>query len=81
MNIMKLIKYIGQPFCIVLYIGGIILTIKKKPIGLISLIACHLSEYFIIGKDVERGANGFFKCLAFGFTWWLPAKKEKEQNF
>ena len=80
MNAMKLVKYIGQPFCIMLYTSGIILAIKKKPIGLIGLITCHLSEYFIIGKKIESGIKGFLKCLAFGFTWWLPVKKEKEQN-
>lgn len=76
MNIMKLIKYIGQPFCILLYIAGIVLAVKKKPLALISLIACHLSEYFIIGRKVEGGIKGFFKCLGFGFTWWLPEKNK-----
>ena len=74
---MKLIKYIGQPFCILLYIGSIVLTVKKKQAaGLIGLMLMHISEYFIIGRKVEQGIKGFFKCLAFGFTLWLPEKNK-----
>ena len=72
-----MIKYIGQPFCIVLYVACAILASKKKPIPLISLIVLHFSEYIIIGRKTESGIKGFLKCMAFGFTWWLPARKEK----
>ena len=82
---MKLIKNIGQPFCILLYIISIIFAIKKKFLPLISLFTMHLCEFFIIGKKTGRKnnmstASSLLHCLAFGFTWWLPLKKQNEQK-
>ena len=79
---MKLVKYIGQPFCILLYAAFIYLAVKGQPIPLIALFLMHLTEYFIIGRKTgkEKGENAFLaalKCLSFGFTWWLPLRKEK----
>ncbi|MCQ2485686.1 MAG: hypothetical protein MJ168_10195 [Clostridia bacterium] len=79
---MKLIKTIGQPFCIILYIVSIIMAFRKKLIPLISLFSMHLTEFFIIGKKTgkENGLStksSLLHCLAFGFTWWLPLRKEK----
>ncbi len=79
---MKLVKYIGQPFCVALYGVSAYLAAKKKPLALVSLFLCHLSEYFIIGRKTgkekgEKAAAALLKCLSFGFTWWLPLKKEK----
>lgn len=80
---MKLVKFIGQPLCALLYAGCGYLAYKKKPVPLISLFAMHLSEYFIIGAKTgkENGlspVSSLFKCLSFGFTWWLPLRKEKK---
>lgn len=80
--LMKLVKNIGQPFCIILYAVSMYFAVKKKFIPLISLFSMHLSEFFIIGRKVgeEHGLSkisALAHCLAFGFTWWLPLKKEK----
>ena len=78
--LMKLVKYIGQPFCIVLYIVSAIMAVKKKFVPLIGLFTMHLSEYFIVGRKTGED-NGMSRisallhCLAFGITWWLPLKK------
>lgn len=82
MNIMKLVKNLGQPGCAALYAVSAYFAAKKKPLPLILLFLCHLTEYFIIGKKTgkEKGENAFMsalKCLSFGFTWWLPLRKEK----
>lgn len=79
---MKLVKLIGQPVCLALYGVSAYLAAKKKPLSLIALFLCHLSEYFIIGQKTGREKNikpaaALFNCLAFGFTWWLPLKKGK----
>ena len=80
---MKLIKIIGQPLCVILYIGGIISAFNKKPVPLIALFSLHLTEYFVIGKKTgkENGVSPvktLIKCLSFGFTWWLPLKTDKQ---
>ena len=54
---------------------------KKKPLPLLTLLALHAAEYFLKGRQIAaaRGlsaAEGVAKCLAFGFTWWLPLEKE-----
>ncbi len=79
---MKLVKYVGQPLCAVLYAVSGYFAAKKKPLALIALFLCHLSEYFIIGRKTgsekgEKPASALLKCLSFGFTWWLPLKKGK----
>ena len=76
---MKLVKIIGQPFCIVLYAVSVYFAFRKEPLPLIILFLMHLSEYFIIGRKTgeENGlskAEAAVKCLSFGFTWWLPLK-------
>ena len=53
---------------------------KKKPLPLLILLGLHLGEYFHVGRKVAEEAGlgkseGFFQCLAFGFTWWLPIRK------
>lgn len=78
---MKLVKYIGQPFCIALYAVSAYFATKKKPLPLIILFTMHLSEYFIIGRKTgkENGlspVSALIKCLSFGFTWWLPLRKK-----
>lgn len=78
----KLVKTIGQPLCIILYIASVIMAFKKKFAPLIALFTLHLAEYFIIGKKTgkENGISALsslLHCLAFGFTWWLPIRKDK----
>ncbi len=82
--VMKLVKYIGRPFCIILYIYGIVMACRKKFIPLCALVITHLTEFNIVGDEIaeEKSLSKkevFIKCLAFGFTWWLPLKKEKEE--
>lgn len=79
---MKLVKYIGQPFCVFLYIISAYFAFKKKPLPLIVLFLMHLSEYFIIGRKTGKENNipsvkALVSCLSFGFTWWLPIRKSK----
>ncbi len=80
---MKLIKIIGQPLCIILYIVSLYFAVKKNFSPLAALLSLHLTEYFAIGRNVGK-RNGFSEistflhCLAFGFTWWLPVKNEKK---
>ena len=77
---LDLTKKFGKPICVLLY--GVFgwLAGKKKPLPLLILLGMHLSEYFLVGRKVAEEAGlekseGFFQCLAFGFTWWLPIKK------
>ncbi len=79
----KLIKYIGQPFCLILYAVSAHFAAKKKPLPLIILFMTHLSEYFIIGRKAGKEnclspINALIKCLSFGFTWWLPLRKSRK---
>ena len=79
---MKLVKYAGQPLCVALYAAFIYLAFKWSPIPLIALFLMHLTEYFIIGRKTGKEFNlspleTVVKCLSFGFTWWLPLRKEK----
>ena len=77
---LKLTKQFGKPVCVALYAAFAALAAKKKPIPLLVLFGLHAFEYFHVGRKVaeEQGlpaAEGLAKCLAFGFTWWLPIKK------
>lgn len=79
---MKAVRLIGKPLCIILYIAGIYFAVKKQFVPLIALFVMHLSEYFIIGAKTAKEfgiskGKGIANCLAFGFTWWLPVRKEK----
>lgn len=75
------IEYLG---CGILWIASSILTIvKKNPIGIIILALMHGTECFLIG--IKTGlAYGkklpycIAMCMTFGFTWWLPLKKQME---
>ena len=71
----------GKPVCVGLYTAFAVLAAKKKPAALLTLLAMHASEYFLIGKKVaaEHGIStpeALAQCLSFGFTWWLPIQKE-----
>ena len=62
---LKITKQYGKPICVALYAG---------------FAALHTFEYFHVGRKVakENGLSkieGLAKCLAFGFTWWLPLQK------
>ena len=70
----------GKPICVGLYTAFALMAAQKKPLPLLTLLAMHGAEYFLIGKKVaeEAGlskAEGLAQCLSFGFTWWLPIKK------
>ena len=76
----ELSKQFGKPVCALLYAAFVRLAAKKKPMPLLSLLAMHLTEYFVIGRKVaaEHGLTpleGLRQCLAFGYTWWLPLKR------
>jgi len=76
---LQFIEYVG---CIVLWIFGTIRTItKKKPLFVFCLFLLHLFETLTIGLKTgeEYGkskAESFASCICFGFTWWLPLKKQ-----
>ena len=83
MNIdfMDLTRKFGQPVCVYLYARFAYLFAKKKPLPLLILLGLHTYEYFEKARPLadERGIDrkeALAKCLAFGFTWWLPIKKE-----
>ncbi len=74
-------KRFGKPVCVWLYALFAALAMKKKPLPLLILLGLHAGEYALIGRKVaaEQGltrAEGLAQCLSFGFTWWLPLKKE-----
>ena len=78
---MKLTRQFGKPVCVLLYALFGLLAGRKKPLPLLALLGMHTAEYFLVGRRVarEKGlapAEGAAQCLAFGFTWWLPLKKE-----
>ena len=77
---LDLTKKFGKPIYVLLYGVFCWLAGKKKPLPLLILLGLHLGEYFHVGRRVAAEAGlskleGFFQCLAFGFTWWLPIKK------
>ncbi len=77
---LELTKKIGKPVCVALYAAFAAMAAKKKPGPLILLFLMHATEYMVIGRKVaeENGLSvpeGVVQCLAFGFTWWLPIKK------
>ena len=74
-------KKYGKAICVVLYSVCAYYAAKKQPIPLIVLAAMHVTEFFTkankIGAENGHGVvESFFNCLCFGFTWWLPVKKE-----
>ncbi|MEG0979318.1 MAG: hypothetical protein RR911_06270 [Oscillospiraceae bacterium] len=84
MDKQKLIKYsflAGKIGCIILYVVGIILGLKKKNWWLFGCVAAmHIAEAFLIGikTGVANGRNKVTSAictLLFGFTWWLPIKQ------
>ena len=80
MKITELVKKIGQPLCAVLYAVSAVSAVKKKPLPLVLLFLCHLTEYFVIGRKTGKEKElkpleALIKCLSFGFTWWLPVRK------
>ena len=77
---LKITGQFGKPICVVLYAVFAAMAAKKKPVPLIILLLMHSAEYVMVGRKVaeENGLSipeGLAKCLAFGFTWWLPIKK------
>ena len=77
---LKVTQHIGKSICVLLYALFGMLAIKKKPAPLLVLFILHAAEYVTIGRKVaqEHGigkVDGLLKCLAFGFTWWLPIIK------
>ena len=77
---LKVTNLIGKPICVLLYAVFGVMAVKKKPAPLLILFILHAAEYVIIGRKTasEHGIgkmDGLLKCLAFGFTWWLPIIK------
>ena len=78
---LKTTKQFGKTICVGLYAVFAAFAMKKKPLPLLILLGLHTGEYALIGRKVaaEQGltrAEGLAQCLSFGFTWWLPLKKE-----
>lgn len=77
---LKFTEKFGKPVCVVLYAVFAALAAKGIWIPLAALAVMHLSEFFIAAVKVARENEidlftAFVNCLAFGFTWWLPIKK------
>ena len=73
-------RQFGKPICVALYAAFAALAAKKKPLPLLILFLMHASEYVLIGRKTAAEhtlsvPEGLAKCLAFGFTWWLPLRK------
>lgn len=78
---LKLTEKFGKVICVALYAVFSALAVKKTWIPLAGLGLMHFSEYFIAARKVAKDnkidqITAFFNCLAFGFTWWLPIKKQ-----
>ena len=78
---LKITRQFGKPICVGLYAAFAALAMKKKPLPFLILLGLHAGEYALIGRKVaeDKGltrAEGLAQCLSFGFTWWLPLKKE-----
>ena len=78
---LKTTKQFGKPICVGLYAVFAAFAMHTKPLPLLILLGLHTGEYALIGRKVaaEQGltrAEGLAQCLSFGFTWWLPLKKE-----
>lgn len=75
------LEYLG---CGILWIGSMILTIvKKNPIGIAILAIMHGAEAVLIGiktglKYGKKLPYSLVMCMTFGFTWWLPLKKQMD---
>ena len=84
--LMKIVKTVGQPVCVVLYAIGAVKAVKEKQFGFFAgLFFTHLTEYFIIGrktgKEFEiKPIKALLSCLSFGFTWWLPVRMNKKDK-
>lgn len=73
----------GKVICVVLYAVFACFCVKGIWIPLAALALLHFSEYFIVAMKVARKKGisqftAFANCLAFGFTWWLPIKENKD---
>lgn len=76
----QLTKEYGKQICGLLYAAFGWLAARRRPLPLLLLLALHTAEYFHVGRQIaeEHGlpaAEGLAKCLAYGFTWWLPLQK------
>ena len=82
---LKLTKLIGKPVCVLLYAVFGVLAVKKKPAPLLILFLLHATEYFTKGRKIAKEhsigkVEAIIKCLAFGFTWWLPISAGEESK-
>lgn len=80
---LKLTKQFGKPVCVGLYAVFAALAVRKKPLPFLLLLGLHAGEYELVGRRIaeEKGLTkneGLAQCLSFGFTWWLPLKKDAE---
>lgn len=79
-----MIQAIQYLICGILWMVSSVITIwKKNPIGIIILALMHGAEAVIIGvktglKYGKKLPYSIVMCMTFGFTWWLPLKKQIE---
>ena len=72
--------------CLVIYTGTVILGIVTGiwwP--LFFIVALHFVEFFVIGKKTGDAVgmpvlSAFIVCMLFGFTWWLPLRKQLKKK-
>lgn len=79
----QMLEFLG---CIILWLGSTLLAVvKKKPLPLLGLAALHGAETVTVGvkTGVKYGKSKFHSiimCMLYGFTWWLPMKKQMKEE-
>lgn len=77
-----MLQAIGYLMCALLWVVGALVTIiKKNPFYIILLAFLHGAEAVVIGVKTgltygKKFAYSVVMCLTFGFTWWLPLKRQ-----
>ncbi len=81
----KLTAKFGKPLCVILYAAFAALAARGIWIPLALLVVMHLTEFFAVAIKVAKQnkidmLTAFANCLCFGFTWWLPIKKNVDEK-
>ncbi len=83
-----MLAFIAWFLCLVLWTLGVLWTIfKKSPVIVYFLFFLHLFELLVVGfkTGVKFGYSKLetvINCIFYGFTWWLPLKKQiKKETF
>lgn len=81
-----MLYFVGWFGCLILWTGGVILTIiKKNPIVVYALFLLHAFETLVVGfktgtKFGKKPLETVINCIFYGFTWWLPLKNQMKRE-